>query len=102
LFLHKISISFVLPSHTVCLDEAVWGYLPKKKTKQKADESGRPIPVVFIPKKPHLHGFLVYFLVIYFQYPHTSRRFLYVIDMMVHHSTGDVSPNKAVRYFLER
>jgi len=37
----------------VSFDESLWEFKPKLKTKQKKEEEKDPIPVVFIPRKPH-------------------------------------------------
>lgn len=41
-------------------DEQVVGYQPSAKTKNKAEQAGHPIPVVYIPRKPHPNGLLFY------------------------------------------
>lgn len=44
----------------ITFDEQVVGYQPAPETKKKAEAMGYPIPVVFIPRKPHPNGLLFY------------------------------------------
>lgn len=44
----------------VAIDESMCEYQPSKDTKEKAAEKGEPIPVVYIPRKPHPNGLLIY------------------------------------------
>lgn len=51
------------PVH-VAADEALYGYQPSKETKKKYEKKKDPIPVVYIPRKPHPNGLLNYKLVV--------------------------------------
>lgn len=44
----------------VAHDETVFSYQPAKNTKKAAEEGLDPIPLVFIPRKPHPNGLLSY------------------------------------------
>jgi hypothetical protein len=41
-------------------DEGLFPYQPAKETKAKAEALGEPIPTMYIPRKPHPNGLLVY------------------------------------------
>lgn len=47
------------------IDEQVIGYQPSAEAKAKAEAEGEPIPVVFIPRKPHANGLLNYLVNIF-------------------------------------
>jgi len=50
-----------VPGNYVAIDEAIYAYQPCKKTKKKWEIKLRdPIPVVYIPRKPHKNGLLCY------------------------------------------
>jgi hypothetical protein len=44
----------------IAFDEQLIGYQPSAMVKKKAETMGCPIPVVYIPHKPHLNRLLVY------------------------------------------
>lgn len=78
-------------------------YKPAKTTKEKADQEGEPIPVVYIPRKPHPNGLLEYLFATYVNNPVRSNAILpYVIDILPHLQVGDMNPVGAVIEFLSR
>lgn len=88
---------------TVTIDEHINGYQPSHKTKEKAVERGEPIPVVYIPRKPHPNGLLIYLMCSYVDHPQqNNKRLPFVIDIEPHLKVGDVSPEQTVRTFMNR
>lgn len=45
----------------IVLDETIFSYEPKKEARLKAAENMDPIPVIYIPRKPHSTGLLRFF-----------------------------------------
>lgn len=87
----------------VTVDEHMNEYQPTKEIKSKADEDGEPIPVVYIPRKPHPNGLLEYILATYIDNPiRTDSVLPYVVDIIPHLQVGDVSPVSSVIDFLSR
>jgi hypothetical protein len=64
-----IFFSFVRSVTVVTVDEHMNAYQPTGTTKKKSEEKQEPIPVVFIPRKPHPNGLLVYILSSFFVHP---------------------------------
>lgn len=61
-YLHHRFISH-LEEHSVQLatfDEQTIGYQPSHIAKKKADDAGEPIPIYFIPRKPHPNCMVIY------------------------------------------
>ena len=78
-------------------------YQPKHATKQKAEQNGEPIPVVYILRKPHPNGLLEYLLVTYVNHPKKRNKKLpYILDIIPHVKAGDSSPTEAVKEFMKR
>lgn len=71
--------------------------------KSKAESDGEPIPVTYIPRKPHPNGLLLYQLVTYVQHPAKSDSVLpWILDICPHLQTNDCSAQDSVRYFIKR
>jgi hypothetical protein len=59
--------------------------------------------VVFIPRKPHPNGLLVYCNVTFVNHPIKKGHVLpWILDMYPHIKTGDVAPIHAVEMFMKR
>jgi hypothetical protein len=54
--LRQAFIGFVSGVQLVVIDEFVMAYQPRKEVKAATEIKGEPIPVVFIPRKPHPNG----------------------------------------------
>jgi len=50
----------VCPGTKTAFDETVYAYHVSKEIKQRAEQDQDPIPVVFIPRKPHPNGLMSY------------------------------------------
>jgi len=72
--------SAVSPGSIVCFDESLWEFQPNAKTKKKFEELKDPIPVVYIPRKPHP----------------------YIFDIEPHISFPQVAPQKALENCISR
>src|SRR5690606_26528256 len=84
-------------------DEAVIAFQPSSATKIKAEAEGEPIPVVFIPRKPHPNGLLLYAAVTMVDNPIKKGGVLpFVLDMLPHLTSGDFSPAEAVETFIQQ
>lgn len=81
----------------VVLDETLYEYQPSAETRSEFERNLDPIPVVFIPRKPHQHGLLNYQLV-----TRSSRtRLPYVIDFEPK-ITLEVTPRSAMFSIVSR
>jgi hypothetical protein len=66
-FLEKVGI--------VTIDESLIGYQPSDEAKKREDANGNPIPVVFIPRKPHPNGLIFYTVCSYLPNPLYSKKY---------------------------
>lgn len=79
----------------------MWSYQPSKKKKQEAIKNEEPIPLIYIPRKPHPNGLLSYMMATYFEFD-SIRSLPYILDFQVHLKVGDVSPQTVVSGFINR
>ena len=110
LFLKKVSDVFrenttkhISQVSVVVGDEAVLEYQPSPDSKKAHEHRGDPIPVVFIPRKPHPNGFLLYLLATYVEDPtgeHSGSP--HILDIIPHLSAGDTAPVATIKEFLNR
>ena len=85
------------------IDESLIGYQPSKKVKEEAEKEGKPIPVVYIQRKPHPNGLLNYLAVCYVEHPAKREKGLpFVISILPHLTVGDTSPHGVVRTFMKQ
>jgi hypothetical protein len=95
--------SHISEIHSVTVDESLIGYQPSRPVKDKAEKQGEPIPVAYIPRKPHPNGLLGYLLLTPVDHPGKPRKGLpYILDILPHVSIGDSAPQDVVRKFMER
>lgn len=83
------------------IDETVIGYQPTTIVKERNDKAGEPIPVVYIPRKPHPNGLLIYTVATYVKGLTENQKLPYVLDLIPHMQVGDVSPTIAFKQALE-
>ncbi|MCL6558753.1 MAG: hypothetical protein K6U74_08090 [Firmicutes bacterium] len=96
-------ISLIQKVDIVVIDEHINAYQPRADIKKIAIERGEPIPVVFIPRKPHPNGLLAYITATYIKHPTKKNAVLpYVLDIFYHLQTGDVNPFKAIYLFMNK
>ncbi len=88
----------IKPGSIICFDEALWDFRPNKNTKEEAEKRKDPIPVVFIPRKPHPNGLLCYFMGMKM----FNTNLPYVFDLEPHISFPQVPPQQALRNCIER
>lgn len=88
----------------VVIDEHMNKYEPKKEAKNKAEDLQEPIPVQYIPRKPHPNGLLVYLLASHVVNPLYDNDSVlpFVVDFEPHLTSGDCGPQKALKACLER
>jgi hypothetical protein len=61
------------------------------------------IPIVYIPRKPHPNGFLLYLIVSFIHHPHKQNSVIpVIIDIIPHLQVGDVCASKAVQDTMNR
>ena len=85
------------------IDEHINAYAPTAAIKKKAELNGKPIPVVFIPCKPHPNGLMKYLMVTALSNPSKINGAVPIIlDMIPHIKVGDSAPQDAVRSFMNR
>jgi hypothetical protein len=87
----------------IVIDESVLAYQPSKEKKAKMEEEGEPIPVVFIPRKPHKNGLLLYSAVGAVRHPNSDDKKLpWIVDIEPHLTAGDTAPHDVVRTMISR
>jgi hypothetical protein len=78
-------------------------YQPTSKTKKVAASEGEPIPVVYIPRKPHPNGLEAFILSSFFDHPtEANRKMPYIIDCLPHLQVGDVHSGNVFALFRQR
>ena len=90
---HDTFSSFINSIDMCVIDESLIGYEPKKQSKEKAETMGEPIPVVFIPRKPHPNGLLIYQATTFILDPVTNSHLPFIIDLLHHLCQGLNSKN---------
>lgn len=86
----------------ITFDESLMAYQPSSKVKQKANEM-EPIPVVFIPRKPHPNGLLLYQAVTYIQHPiNPAKKIPYLFDTLPYLKIGDARSIQNLQKIKER
>jgi len=85
------------------VDEAVIAYQPSLASKIRAEKTGEPVPVVYIPRKPHPNGLEDFLLCTYVDNPAREQGVLpYIIDIRPHLQVGDSAPANIVQDFMKR
>jgi hypothetical protein len=88
----------VSPGSIVTFDETIFEFQPGSKSKEDAEKNRDPIPVVFIPSKPHPNGLLCYFFGVRMQ----NTLLPYMFDLEPHISFPQVSPQGALLNCINR
>lgn len=87
----------------VTIDESIVAYHPKPEVKQRAEQDGEPIPVVFIPRKPHPNGLEVFLACSYIPHPVEVGSVLpFIIDMIPHLELNDYTPTDIIAQVMHR
>lgn len=85
------------------MDESILAYQPRKETKMKANVEQCPIPVVYIPRKPHKNGFLIYQAVTYVTHPlKPTSKLPFIVDMFPHFTPGDITPISSIEKMINK
>ena len=71
------------------IDESIISYQPSKLKKDKAEKSGNPIPIVFIPGKPHPNGLECFVASSYITDPNSDGHFPFIVSLVPHVRIGD-------------
>jgi hypothetical protein len=67
-----------------------------------ADTNGEPIPVVYIPRKPHPNGLEIFLVTTPVEDPTSQKEKLpYIIDIVPHLRNGDNVPSDIIRSFMK-
>jgi len=85
------------PGSIMIIDESLYAYKPKNTTIAKI-ENTEPIPVVYIPRKPHPNGLLNFL----FATKSSNTGLPYVIDFQPHLTHPQLTPSEIVRLFVAR
>ena len=84
-------------------DELLIGYQSSKQVKERSETIGEPIPIVYMPRKPHPIGLLNYLLVTYVDDPiKIGKKRPYILDLQPHIQSGDTSLIEITSNFLNR
>jgi hypothetical protein len=88
------------------VDEALIGYQPGHVAKERAERRGAPIPVQYMPRKPHPNGLLLYMICTWIMNPaevSTNRlpKLPFILDFHPHLTVGDSAPHDVLLDFLE-
>lgn len=87
----------------IVVDESLLQYQPSLEVKNKAEELGEPIPTVYIPRKPHSNGLLIYLACTFINHPAKENTVLpLIVDMLPHLRVGDISANNALQLIIYR
>jgi hypothetical protein len=70
-----------VPGTNVSVDESIYAYDVRQETKKKFEQKKDPIPVHYIPRKPHKKGLLSWTLAV--KSAHTNKP--YVLDILPHY-----------------
>ena len=86
----------------VTFDESIIAYQPSSEVKARANQI-EPIPVVYIPRKPHPNGLLLYQGATYIQHPlNPTKKLPYLVETLPHLQVGDIAPIENVKKMKER
>lgn len=89
--------------NTILIDEHINEYQPSSHIKDNADRDGEPVPAVFIPRKPHPNGLLIYVATSYIISPvSTNTKIPYMVDFCPHFQVRDINATLAIQKFIER
>eukprot|EP01105_Mastigella_eilhardi_P014704 TRINITY_DN3345_c0_g1_i2.p1 TRINITY_DN3345_c0_g1~~TRINITY_DN3345_c0_g1_i2.p1 ORF type:complete len:434 (+),score=59.09 TRINITY_DN3345_c0_g1_i2:763-2064(+) len=80
----------VASAHVATFDELLFGYQPSADTKLDAERAGEPIPVVFIQRKPHPNGLLIYLLATCVKNSLKGKNVPFVLSIFPHLTAGDI------------
>lgn len=101
--LMQLFVSIIESLSVAVIDESVIGYQPRLEVKQKAELNGEPIPVTYIPRKPHPNGLLIYLACTFISHPtKLNSKLPYIIDIWSHLKVGDIGPQTAFMAILDR
>jgi hypothetical protein len=85
------------------VDESVIGYQPGSTAKKEAESRGEPIPVVYIPRKPHPNGLEIFLVATSVEHPARQNKGLpFIVDMRPHLTQGDSNPQETFEFFMKR
>ena len=77
-------------------------YEPSSDVKSKNEDSGEPIPVVYIKRKPHSNGLEIFMACSYLKHSVKSdKKIPFIVDMLPHLQVGDYSSVKAIQIFTD-
>ena len=101
--LNKIFNKFISLITTVTLDESMIEYQPDKTKKAQCIKNGEPIPVVYIPRKPHPNGLKLYTLATYINHPSKpGKKIPYIVDIKPHLTANDCTSKELITYFITK
>ena len=81
-------------------DEGVIAYQPCKAVKNNTKKKGEPIPVVYMPRKPHPNGLLFMLLMTFVK--HGGHHLPYLLDILPHLVAQDCNPPDVIHQFVAR
>ena len=94
------SKSQLLRAKVVVIDESVIGYQPSEAVRTRSEREGTPIPVVYIPRKPHPNGLLCYLASTYVSDPNSPGFLPFIVSMVPHVRIGDFTNAEAAKHII--
>lgn len=85
----------------VAIDESVIAYQSSDVVKNRADQCGTPIPIVYMPRKPHPNGLLCYLGCTFVQDPNSDRFLPFIVSFAPHLRPSDYSPELAAKRIID-
>jgi hypothetical protein len=99
--LHETFNNYLDHVEVCVVDESVIGYQPGSKAKKEAESRGEPIPVVYIPRKPHPNGLEIFLVATSVEHPaRQNKGLLFIVDMYPHRTRGDSNPQETFEFFM--
>ncbi len=85
------------------VDESIIAYQPGADVKAKAAVKGEPIPVIYIPRKPHPNRLELFICASFINNPAKVGGVIpFILNILPHLKVGDVSPVESVRQVMKR
>jgi len=98
--LNENFLSQIEQVHIATIDESVIAYHPSRKIKEEAEARGEPIPVVFIPRKPHPNGLENFLLTTNVFNPlNPSKSLYFTLSIFPHLHSHDVA-SEALKFLI--
>ena len=99
----RINAAKLVTAITVILDdEAMLGYQPSKNKKRLAELLGIPIPVMYMQRKLHLNGLLLYLLACAVEHANNANGLPFILDFLPHTVVNDTALDDTIHQFKSK